>query len=88
VARPGLLLTGDGPPGGVQVEVWQLGQQALGALAATIPAPLGLGTVLLDDGTPVTGFLAEPHGVRGATDITSAGGWRAHLRDTGEHPGH
>ncbi|MFY1698501.1 allophanate hydrolase [Solwaraspora sp. WMMA2101] len=77
--RPGLVHTGDGPPGGIAVEVWRLPHQAVGALLGTVPAPLGLGSVELDDGSRVTGFLAEEHGVRDAVDVTAAGGWRAAL---------
>ncbi|HEX2313096.1 MAG TPA: allophanate hydrolase, partial [Thermomonospora sp.] len=78
-ARPGLVRTGDGPADGFPVEVWRLTHQALGALLEAIPAPLALGTVELDDGTGVPGFLAEEHAVRGAADISASGGWRAHL---------
>ncbi|MFY1636850.1 allophanate hydrolase [Solwaraspora sp. WMMB335] len=78
--RPGLVHTGDGPAGGIAVEVWQLPHQAVGALLATVPAPLGLGSVQLDDGRRVAGFLAEEHGVRDAVDVTAAGSWRAALR--------
>jgi allophanate hydrolase len=77
--RPGLVRTGDGPPEGIAVEVWQLPYQAVGTLLDTLPAPLGLGPVALDDGTSVAGFLAAEHGVHDATDITAAGGWRAAL---------
>lgn len=77
VPRPGLVQTGDGPPGGIAVEVWQLPHQALGVLLDTLAPPLGLGRVDLDDGSVVTGFLAAQHGVRDATDVTDAGGWRA-----------
>jgi allophanate hydrolase len=79
VPRPGLVRTGDGPAEGIAVEVWQVPHQAVGALLDTVPAPLGLGRVDLDDGTPVAGFLATEHGVRDATDVTAAGGWRAAL---------
>jgi allophanate hydrolase len=79
VPRPGLVRTGDGPAHGVPVELWELSHDGVGALAASIPAPLGLGTVALGDGSAVLGFLAEGHGVRGATDITVAGGWRRYL---------
>jgi allophanate hydrolase len=75
--RPGLVQTGDGPPEGIAVEVWQVPYQAIGMMLDTVPAPLGLGRVGLDDGTTVAGFLASEHGVRDATDITAAGGWRA-----------
>jgi allophanate hydrolase len=86
VPRPGLVHTGDGPAAGIAVEVWQVPHQALGALLDTVPEPLGLGRVRLDDGTAVTGFLATERGVRDAVDVTSAGGWRAALI-TGEGSG-
>lgn len=82
VARPGLVRTGDGPDGGIAVELWDLPHQGIGSLATSIPAPLGLGTVELDDGAQVLGFLAEAAGVEGADDITSYGGWRAYLAAT------
>ncbi|MEU5879798.1 allophanate hydrolase [Spirillospora sp. NPDC047279] len=79
VPRPGLVRTGDGPAEGIALEVWRLSRQAVGALLGTIPAPLGLGTVILDDGRGVTGFLAEAQGVTGATDVTAFRGWRAYV---------
>ena len=75
--RPGLVRPGDGPAEGIAVEVWRLPYQALGTVLDTVPEPLALGRVELDDGTTVVGFLASEHGVRGATDITATGGWRA-----------
>jgi allophanate hydrolase len=77
VPRPGLIRSATGPAGGIEVEVWRLPHQGLGALLDTIPAPLGLGSVELDDGSTVVGFLAEEHGIRGAQDVTAFGGWRA-----------
>jgi allophanate hydrolase len=79
VARPGLVRTGDGPAGGVAIEIWDLPHQGVGALLDLIPSPLGLGRVALDDGREVTGFLAETAGIAGAADITAYGGWRAYL---------
>jgi allophanate hydrolase len=76
IPRPGLVRTGDGPGGGIAVEVWQLPQQAVGVLADTTPAPLSLGRLGLAGGTSVLGFLAEEYGVRDAIDITRMGGWR------------
>jgi allophanate hydrolase len=76
VPRPGLVRTGDGPPDGIAVEVWALPQQAVGALLGTIPDPLGLGRLVLDDGREVTGFVStQPSG----RDISDHGGWRAFL---------
>ncbi|WP_433200206.1 allophanate hydrolase [Dactylosporangium sp. CS-047395] len=76
VPRPGLVRTGDGPAGGIALELWRLPRAAVGALLDTVPAPLGLGRITLDDGTEILGFLAEEHGIRDGTDISAAGGWR------------
>jgi allophanate hydrolase len=44
-----------------------------------IPAPLGIGTLALDDGSSVQGFVCEAHAIAGAKDITAQGGWRVYL---------
>lgn len=77
VHRPALVHTGDGPAGGIAVEVYDLPEQGLGALLGSVPAPLGLGRVVLDDGSEVTGFIAEAPRLGGAADISHLGGWRA-----------
>lgn len=79
IPRPGLLRSGEGPATGIAVEVWDLPHQGLGLLADLIPAPLGLGTVRLADGSGVLGFVVESAGLDGATDVSASGGWRAHL---------
>ena len=77
--RPGLVRGGEGRVAG---EVWVLPTREIGALLACVPAPLGFGTVLLDDGACL-GFLAEAEGVMGTPDITALGGWRAYLARQG-----
>ena len=79
IPRPGMVFTGDGPADGIELEVWSLPTASLGTFLAGIPAPLGLGSVRLDDGGEVTGFVCEPYGLGAAQDISAAGGWRAHL---------
>lgn len=74
--KPGLVFDGQGA-GGLEVEIWEMDDAAFGSFVALIPAPLGIGTLALADGTTVKGFLCEAHAVRGAEDITSWGGWRA-----------
>ncbi|MET1046775.1 MAG: amidase, partial [Hyphomicrobium sp.] len=49
---------------------------------ALIPAPLGIGTLVLEDGRRVKGFLCEGHATEGAEDITGFGGWRGWLART------
>jgi allophanate hydrolase len=44
-----------------------------------VPAPLCIGTVALEGGETVKGFLCEAEGLAGAADITAFGGWRAYL---------
>ncbi|HVU74210.1 MAG TPA: allophanate hydrolase [Mycobacteriales bacterium] len=79
-ARPALTRTGDGRAGGFPLELWDLPAQSVGQLAAAIPAPLGLGRVVLHDGSEVLGFICADGGADGAVDITDDGGWRAHLQ--------
>jgi allophanate hydrolase len=75
--KPGLVReTGfDGP--GIEVEVWAMPAARFASFVAEIPPPLGIGTVALADGTAVKGFICEPQGLAGATEITHFGGWRA-----------
>jgi allophanate hydrolase len=77
--RPGLLRAGGGEEGAhVEVEVWRLDHAAMGAFLATIAAPLAIGSVELEDGAVVHGFLCEAHAVAGARDVSGHGGWRAY----------
>lgn len=76
--RPGLKRVAQGGAA-IEVEVWMLPSAALGGFVATIPAPLGIGKVLLADGRQVCGFICEDYALAGAEDITSFGGWRAYL---------
>lgn len=75
--RPGLVRQARGAS--VELEVWALPKERVGDFIAGIPAPLGIGTVELEDGTSVKGFLCEAGGLAGATDITEFGGWRGYL---------
>jgi allophanate hydrolase len=77
--RPGLLRVADGG-GAVKLEVWSLPKGALGHFVSGIPAPLGIGTIALEDGSTVQGFVCESYATAGARDITSFGGWRAYLK--------
>ncbi|MFT3730990.1 MAG: allophanate hydrolase [Hyphomicrobium sp.] len=76
--KPGLVYEGTGP-GAIEVEIWEMDDAAFGSFVALIPAPLGIGTLVLEDGRRVKGFLCESHAIVGAEDITGFGGWRAWL---------
>jgi allophanate hydrolase len=74
--RPGLIKVASGGAA-IACEVWEMPAAAFGSFVAGIPAPLGIGTLELADGTTVNGFICEGLGVAGAQDITEFGGWRA-----------
>lgn len=78
-ARPGLCRVDDGGAE-IEVEVYRMPRAGMGDFLATVPAPLGIGRVRLVDGHEVLGFICEPAGLFGATDVTSYGGWRAYQR--------
>jgi allophanate hydrolase len=78
--KPGLQRVAEGGAS-IAVEVWNVPLRQVGSLLALIPAPLGLGSVALADGSTVHGFICEGHALAGATDITSYGGWRAFMAD-------
>ena len=63
----------------IEVEVYEIGVEAFGSFVAEVPAPLAIGTVTLEDGTDVKGFVAEPRALEGAKDITDLGGWRPYI---------
>jgi allophanate hydrolase len=48
--KPGLVFDGTGP-GGIEVELWRMDEEGFGSFVASIPAPLGIGTLMLADGT-------------------------------------
>jgi allophanate hydrolase len=76
--KPGLVrVTGGGLP--IEVEVWDLAPSRFADFVAAVPPPMLIGTVLLEDGTSVPGFLCEPVALEGAPDISEFGGWRTYL---------
>lgn len=80
--KPGLERVAAGGAA-IAVEVWDVPRHEIGSLLAQIPAPLGLGTLELADGSRVHGFICEGHAVADATDITAHGGWRSYM--AGQH---
>eukprot|EP00171_Calliarthron_tuberculosum_P012400 IDg12400t1 len=63
----------------ILIEVYDVPVTEVGHFLDGIPHPLGLGTVETADGEWVTGFIAEPCALHGATDVTRFGGWRAFI---------
>jgi allophanate hydrolase len=80
--RPGLIRDGRNANAGgpIEVEVWEMPASAFGGFVDGIPAPLGIGTVKLEDGQQVKGFLCEAHATKGAHEITGLGSWRKFIK--------
>jgi allophanate hydrolase len=76
--RPGLVRS-DEAGQAIEVEVWAVPTEALGSFIDGIPAPLGIGTVELEDGELVRGFLCEAYAVAGAKEISRLGSWRSYV---------
>ncbi len=77
--KPGLIRT-ETEGAEIIVELWDVPVQHFGSFVALIPAPLGIGTLTLNDGREVKGFICEGAAVNGAKDITHLGGWRAYIK--------
>ena len=77
--KPGLVREPGFGGAGIAVEIWSLRAAAFGDFVAAIPAPLGIGKLALDDGSSLPGFICEPAGLAGASEITAFGGWKNYL---------
>ncbi len=75
--KPGLAR--DGGAGQIEIELWDVPMAGFGSFVAAIPAPLGIGSIEVEDGSIVKGFICEPYALADATNITAFGGWRNYL---------
>ncbi|KAK7712236.1 hypothetical protein SLS63_012474 [Diaporthe eres] len=80
IRKPGLQrVVADRAGRSIEVEVWNVPESQFASFFGTIPSPLGLGSVELLTGSWVFGFICEPFGLDGATDISDYGGWRNYM---------
>ena len=77
--KPGLVRVERGAGQRITLEIWALTAEAFGKFVNNIPSPMGIGTLRLDDGSEVKGFLVEPAALDGARDISEFGGWRRYI---------
>jgi allophanate hydrolase len=63
----------------IELEIWELAPSHFGDFVASVPSPMTIGTVILEDGSDVPGFLCEPVALQDAPDISVFGGWRRYL---------
>jgi allophanate hydrolase len=78
VPRPGVLRVDKGGAS-IEAEIWSMPPEGFGRFVASIPAPLGFGTINLSDGGQMKGFLVEAAATADARDISHFGSWRAFL---------
>lgn len=86
--KPALVFHPVGGPAtaAISVEVWEVPDETIGTFLQGVPPPLAFGTVHLEDGSTVYGFVSEgwvtdpaatrAMGLTKVEDITSYGGWR------------
>ncbi len=77
--KPGLLRTSGPQSTGIEVEVYEVDAVGFASFVDLIPPPLTIGTLELETGELVKGFLVEAYATENAADITHTGGWRAYL---------
>lgn len=78
-AKPGMIRVEPGTGSAITLEVWEMPISEFGSFVSLIPSPLGIGTLRLDDGTDIKGFICEGFAIDSATDISHFGGWRNYL---------
>ena len=76
--KPGLVRIPDRGVA-IEVELWYMPLNEFGKFVESIPPPLCVGTIVLETGELVKGFLCESIAVQGANDISDYGGWRKFL---------
>ena len=63
----------------IAVEVWSMPVENFGRFMKQIASPLGIGTVYLEDGSGVYGFLCEADFIKDAKEISDLKSWRAFI---------
>jgi len=78
--KPGLVRAEQGGVA-IELEIYDLPTETIGSFLGLILSPLGLGTIELEDGSWVKGFICEPVGISGANNISQYGGWKNYLKE-------
>lgn len=77
--KPGLVREPGYAGQGIEIEVWSVPEDRFGGFVAAVLSPLAIGSVQLETGEWVKGFVCEPLAIVGAEEITVFGGWRTYL---------
>ncbi|MDM5271950.1 hypothetical protein PGH07_07145 [Sulfurovum sp. zt1-1] len=73
--RPGMIYDSTSDTQ-IELEVWSMPVGSFGKFMKQIASPLGIGTVYLEDGSGVYGFLCEADFVKDAKEISDLKSWR------------
>ena len=77
--RPGMVHTAGENGHAIDMELWAVPSARFGEFIAGVPSPLAIGTVELEDGTGVKGFVCEAYAAQGGRDISELGSWREYV---------
>ena len=84
IPKPGLVRAIGGAC--IGLELWDVPSDGFGRFVAKIPPPMAIGSVELEAGAWVKGFVCEPIALIEATDITSYDDWRTYIDSRGTQP--
>ena len=76
--RPGMVRDSSSEAA-LELEVWSMPLENFGAFMVQIASPLCIGTVFLEDGSSLYGFLCESDAIEGAEEISVYRGWRSYI---------
>ena len=82
--KPGLVRTEPGTGSSITVEIWEMTYDAFGSFVDSVPPPLSIGTLRLQNGGLVKGFLCESIAAQQAEDISRFGSWRRYLAEAAQ----
>jgi allophanate hydrolase len=85
--KPGMLRVAAGEGSAITMEVWRMPVENFGSFVALIAAPLGIGSIELENGTFVQGFVCEQWAVADALDVSRFGGWKAYVASLNQQKG-
>lgn len=80
--KPGLIRLKTDKGFKFKLEIWEVPLQNAGKFISMIPQPLGIGTLNLEDGTQVKGFICEPCVMDESEDISQFSGWVEYIEAT------
>jgi allophanate hydrolase len=79
IPKPGLIRQADHNGSAIAVEVWQMPVAGFGRFMHLVQSPMGIGTLVLENGELVKGFICEPFAIADAPEISHFGSWLAYL---------